>query len=84
MKKKNHAYLLGLCVIVLMGCGKPTANTQTQQCSVNRQQKNNNYMSRIYFDRHYYVKYEIGDRFPAISIIHDPDCPCREKGGENE
>ncbi len=39
-------------------------------------------MSRIYFDGHYYIKYDAGGRVSSPSITHDPDCPCHKNNPE--
>ena len=89
--KKRTLSILALLALTLTGCENVAVNAQPQQGvnrqpqkSVNRQPQNDPCMSRIYFDGHYYVKYETNSRLGIISITHDPDCPCREKGGENE
>lgn len=81
MKKLTLA-LLALLVLTLTGCENVAVNAQSQQSVINRQPQNNPYMSRIYFDEHYYIKYDGGGRASSPSITHDPDCPCREKGVE--
>lgn len=79
MKKIKTTLLLALCSIALTGCNEPTVNAQAHQRVVNSQPQNDFRMNRIYFDGHYYVKYEIGWKFPAASITHDPDCPCHKE-----
>ncbi|WP_290460144.1 hypothetical protein [Paramuribaculum intestinale] len=39
-------------------------------------------MSRIYFDGHYYIKYDNRGRVSSPSILHDPDCPCHKDNPE--
>lgn len=80
--KKLTLTLLALLALTLAGCESTAVNAQTQHRVVNRQPQNNPYMSRIYFDGHYYIKYDGGGRVSSPSIVHDPDCRCREKGGE--
>lgn len=80
MKKKLTIAILALLALTLTGCENVAVNAQPQQ-SVNRQPQNDPYMSRIYFDGHYYIKYDAGGRVSSPSIVHDPDCPCHEKGG---
>lgn len=74
--------LLALLALTLTGCENTT--TSAQQRAVINQPQNHPCMSRIYFDGHYYVTYDNRGRVSSPSITHDPDCPCREKGGENE
>lgn len=81
MKKLTIA-ILALLALTLTGCENVAVNAQPRQ-SVNRQPQNDPCMSRIYFDGHYYVKYETNSRLGIISITHDPDCPCKKKGGGN-
>lgn len=75
--------LLALCALALTGCEIVTTNAQPQQQAVHQPQ-NHPRMSRIYFDGHYYIKYNTGGRISSVSITHDPDCKCREKGGSND
>ena len=73
--------LLALLALTLTGCENVAVNAQSQQSVTNRQPQNNPYMSRIYFDGHYYIKYDGGGRASSPSITHDPDCPCHREGG---
>lgn len=79
--KKLFLTLLALLALTLTGCENIEVNAQPRQRVINRQPRNNPRMSRIYFDGHYYIKYDAGGRVSSPSIVHDPDCPCREKGG---
>lgn len=80
--KKLTIPILALLALTLTGCENIAVNAQPQQSVINRQPQNNKCMSRIYFDGHYYIKYDGGGRASSPSITHDPDCPCREKGEE--
>lgn len=82
--KKLTLTIFALLALTLAGCENIAVNAQPGQRVINSQPRNNPRMSRIYFDRHYYIKYDAGGRVSSPSIVHDPDCPCREKGGENE
>lgn len=82
--KKLTLTLLALLALTLTGCENIAVNAQPGQRVINSQPRNNPYMSRIYFDGHYYIKYDGGGRASSPSITHDPGCLCREKGGENE
>lgn len=82
--KKPTLTLLSLLALTLTGCENVTVSAQSGQRIRNNHPQNNPYMSRIYFDGHYYIKYDGGGRVSSPSITHDPACPCREKGGENE
>lgn len=80
--KKLTLSILAVLALTLAGCEKPTASAQ--QRAIINQPQNNPCMSRIFFDGHYYVKYETHSRIGIISIVHDPDCPCHEKGGSHD
>ena len=72
---KHHTTILSavLCAVCLSGCADSNAHSQ----SMPQAPRNSPCMSRIYFDGHYYVKYDNGGRVSSPSILHDPDCPCR-------
>lgn len=78
MKKLTTA-ILALLVLTLTGCENTAVNAQAGQRVINSQPRNNPRMSRIYFDEHYYIKYDAGGRVSSPSIVHDPDCPCQGK-----
>lgn len=80
--KKSITLILALLALTLTGCENIAVNAQPGLRVINSQPRNNPRMSRIYFDRHYYIKYDAGGRVSSPSIVHDPDCPCREKGVE--
>lgn len=82
--KKLILTLLVLLALTLTGCENIAVNAQPRQRVRDNRSQNHPCMSRIYFDGHYYVTYDNGGRVSSPSIIHDPDCPCREKGGEND
>ncbi len=84
MKLKPTILFLALLALTLTGCENIAVNAQTQHRVVNYQPQNNPRMSRIYFDGHYYIKYDAGGRVSSPSIVHDPDCPCREKGRKEQ
>lgn len=80
---KKIKLLLALCAIALTGCENLIINAQPQQRVDSQQPQNDPHMSRIYFDGHYYIKYETKSRIGIISITHDPDCPCHNKEQSN-
>lgn len=80
--KKLTLSILALLALTLAGCKNTAANAQPQQNAINYQPYNHPCMSRIYFDGHYYVIYDVGGRVSSPSIVHDPDCPCQKKGGQ--
>ena len=74
---KTKLLLLALCAFALTGCGE---QTQTQeQCDAEMA----SHITEFNYKGHRYLRYKvgIGERGYA-GITHDPDCPCREKGGE--
>lgn len=77
MKTKLLLPLLALLALMLTACVNATAKAD-------RQPQNHPYMSRIYFDGHYYIAYDAGGRVSSPSILHDPDYPCHKKGGVEE
>lgn len=76
--KKLTLSLLSLLALALTGCENIAINAQPQPNVINHQPQNHPRMSRIYFDGHYYIKYDTGGRISNISITHDPDCPCHK------
>lgn len=82
MKPRPTILFLALCAVALTGCENVAINAQPQQRVENRKPQNDPCMSRIYFDGHYYVKYETNSRIGIISITHDPDCPCHKTNSE--
>ena len=81
--KKPTLTILVLLALTLTGCNNATSYAQPEQRVRDNRPQNHPCMSRIYFDGHYYVTYDNGGRVSSPSITHDPDCPCREKGGGN-
>lgn len=70
---KTKLLLLALCAIVLTGCEPPTQAERSEYYARR--------METITYKGHDYIvlnrgKYQSG-------ITHDPDCPCREKGGND-
>lgn len=74
MKKKLTLTLLALLALTLAGCEKPTQEQIDQRVASEITEVN--YRGHKYLlYKHVYSKGGIG------GLIHDPDCPCREKGG---
>ncbi len=77
--KKLTLTLLALLALTLTGCVD------------NRQDKTESDVSRSLisekitrFGHNYLYFYDGRGGYDPINVIHDPDCPCREKGGEND
>lgn len=69
--------LFALCAIALTGCEDNRTPEQKQQAIDDRLARYN--LSTVNYRGHSYIVYE---GYREGSITHDPDCPCREKGGE--
>lgn len=82
MKKKLTISILALLALTLTGCENIQANAETTaESGVSRKLK----AERITRFGHSYVYfYDQSVGYDPVNVIHDPDCPCREKGGENE
>ena len=70
MKKKPTLTILALCAVALTGCG----NENDRECVPGM-----NTLETVEYNGHRYIMYQGMNKG---SITHDPDCPCREKGGE--
>lgn len=74
--KKTTLTLLALLALTLTGCED------------NRQDKSESGVSRnlcseriTRFGHNYLYFYDRCGSYSPVNVIHDPDCPCREKGG---
>lgn len=75
--KKPTLTLLALLALTLTGCEKPT-QAQIDASAAHR-------MSVFNYKGHRYLKYsDGGGNAYVVGITHDPDCPCREKGGSHD
>ncbi len=82
MKKLTLTILLALCAVALTGCGDIRTPEQKQQAT---DADNARYITEFNYKGHRYLKYQRGaGRTRAVGITHDPDCPCREKGGKEQ
>ena len=77
--KKPTLIILALLALTLTGCVD------------NRQDKTESGVSRnltsekiTRFGHSYIYFYDGQGGYMPINVIHDPDCPCREKGGEDD
>ena len=78
MERKIKITLLALLALTLTGC----ESNKTQQqidAGIANEITEFNYKGHRYLNYHHYA-----GNATVAGITHDPDCPCREKGGENE
>lgn len=82
--KKLTSILLVLLALTLTGCKKPTPEERQQIQERLQKIDDENLRGDLHtveYNGHSYIIYQ--GRYKG-GITHDPDCPCREKGGENE
>lgn len=82
--KKLTISILSLLALALTGCKKPTPEERQQIQERLQQIDDENLRGDLHtveYNGHSYIIYQ--GRYKG-GIAHDPDCPCREKGGENE
>ena len=72
--KKPTLTLLALLALTLTGCEKLTQGYQEARIA--------DWMYTVEYSGHLYVV--LCRNSSTTGMVHDPDCPCREKGGENE
>ena len=72
--KKPTLTLLALLALTLTGCEKLTQGYQEDRIA--------DWMYTVEYSGHRYVV--LCRNSSTTGMVHDPDCPCREKGGENE
>lgn len=76
--KKPILTLIALLALTLTGC---ESNKTQQQIDAEIA----NEITEFNYKGHRYIKYYHYSGYSTVAgITHDPDCPCREKGGENE
>ena len=82
--KKLTLSILALLALTLTGCKKPTPE-ERQQIQERLQkiddENRRDDLHTVEYNGHSYIIYQ--GRYKG-GITHDPDCSCREKGGENE
>lgn len=78
--KKSIITLLALLALTLTGCVK---ESQMGKVNTDQQMLNslNDKIVTAEYNGHSYIIYK---GYRKGGITHDPDCPCREKGGENK
>lgn len=74
--KKLTLTLLALLALTLTGCENPSTNAQSQRIESSGIPES---LEVVKFKGHSYILYK---GYRRGGITHDPDCPCREKGGE--
>lgn len=74
--KKSITLILALCAIALTGCESNQTPEQVQQYLDDRYA---GYIKTVRYRGHSYILYS--EYRTGGGITHDPDCPCREKGG---
>ena len=75
--KKPTLTLLALLALTLTGCGYKHGEIDTN----NRLNSVNDALMKAKYEGHNYIIYK---GYRKGGITHDPDCPCREKGGSND
>lgn len=82
--KKLTLSILALLALTMTGCKKPTPE-ERQQIQERKQKIDDeirrNDLHTVEYNGHSYIIYQ--GRYKG-GITHDPDCPCREKGGSND
>lgn len=71
--KKSIISILSLLALTLTGCEQGQLNTNQ-----NRLNKIDDAIMKAEYEGHGYIIYKGWNKG---GITHDPDCPCREKGG---
>ena len=77
--KKLIISILALLALTLTGCENPKANAQ-QQCMIESSGVPE-CLETVKFRGHSYILYK---GYKRGGITHDPDCPCRKKGGSDD
>lgn len=70
--------LLVMCIITLTGCGGTAGKVNTEQHLLNNI---DDAILSAEYNGHKYIIYK--GRYQG-GITHDPDCPCHQKGGNDE
>lgn len=77
--KKLTLTLLALLALTLTGCEDNRTPEQVQQYLDN---KYDGYIKTVNYRGHSYILYS--EFRTGGGILHDPDCPCREKGESHD
>lgn len=70
---KTKLLILALCAIVLTGCKKPEQGLESTWGRFHEE------ITTTEYNGHRFILYK---GYRRGGITHDPDCQCREKGGE--
>lgn len=80
--KKITLAILALLALTLTGC-EDNRTPEQKQRAIDADIAS--HIIEFNYKGHRYLLYQqVCDRGGYGGITHDPDCPCREKGGENE
>lgn len=71
--KKSITLILALCAIALTGCEELTQEQIDADVA--------SHIQKVNYGGHKYLLYQLNGYQGYGGITHDPDCPCREKGG---
>ena len=71
--------ILAMLALTLTGCGENRWKQGEVDTSRNRLNNIDDALMKAEFEGHSYIIYKGSQKG---GITHDPDCPCREKGGE--
>lgn len=77
--KKLTLTLLAVLALTLAGCGENGWKQGEVDTSRNRLNNIDDALNKAEFEGHSYIIYKGSQKG---GIIHDPDCPCRKKGGK--
>lgn len=75
--KKSIITILALLALTMTGCGYRQGEIDTN----NRLNIADDALMKAEYDGHSYIIYKGSQKG---GITHDPDCPCREKGGGHD
>ena len=73
--KKRITIILAICILTMTGCTHGEIDTN------NRLNDFDDAIMKAEYEGHSYIIYK-GHR--KGGLVHDPDCPCHKKGGEDE
>lgn len=76
--RKQTLILLALLALTLTGC------EEIHQPVLDIKKERATHITEFSYRGHKYILYErryLGRPYGSSGITHDPDCPCREKGG---
>lgn len=77
--KKMTLTLLALLALTLVGCEDNRRDKSESDVSRNLHSEKITRFGHVYV---YFYNQTVP--YSPVNVIHDPDCPCQKKGGENE